>query len=265
MASLLFSSNVSLARRLEHAEAANAFALARSAKVVAESICGGCAIYGGAGSPFTHLLGGGMEGPVSAAEFDRLEEFYRKLGSPCLIDACPLADISFLDHIFRRGYKVIELNNLLARTISPCERFPSPPQGVEVKLVHGEDVKTWSRVVAQGFANEENPPSEMLNVMSSMTDASQNYLVTVDGTPAGGGAMGMQSGVGMFYGDATRTIERGRGVQTAVINARLQAAQQAGCDLAMVTVVPGTASHRNYERAGFELVYMRVNVIRELN
>ncbi len=38
---------------------------------------------------------------------------------------------------------------------------------------------------------------------------------------------------------------------------------RAGCDLAAATVIPGSASHRNYDRCGFQLVYMRVNVIRE--
>jgi hypothetical protein len=31
----------------------------------------------------------------------------------------------------------------------------------------------------------------------------------------------------------------------------------------MTTVLPGSGSHRNYERAGFQLIYMRVNLIRE--
>jgi len=31
----------------------------------------------------------------------------------------------------------------------------------------------------------------------------------------------------------------------------------------MVSVLPGSGSHRNYERAGFELIYMRVNLMRE--
>jgi hypothetical protein len=31
----------------------------------------------------------------------------------------------------------------------------------------------------------------------------------------------------------------------------------------MVSVLPGSLSHRNYERAGFELIYTRVNLQRE--
>jgi hypothetical protein len=54
------------------------------------------------------------------------------------------------------------------------------------------------------------------------------------------------------------------GWQQKLIEARLAAAQQKGCDLAATSVLPGSVSHRNYERAGFQLVYMRVVLTRDL-
>jgi len=55
---------------------------------------------------------------------------------------------------------------------------------------------------------------------------------------------------------------RGRGFQSALIAERLRQAARNGCDLAMASVLPGSLSHRNYERAGFQLIYMRVNLMR---
>ena len=66
-----------------------------------------------------------------------------------------------------------------------------------------------------------------------------------------------------MFGDSTLPEARGRGWQQALIQARLALAAARGCELAGVAVVPGTASNRNYERAGFQLVYMRVNLMRE--
>jgi hypothetical protein len=43
--------------------------------------------------------------------------------------------------------------------------------------------------------------------------------------------------------------------------ARLAAAREAGCTLAVTESMPGSASQRNMERLGFSLVYTRVEVL----
>jgi GNAT superfamily N-acetyltransferase len=48
---------------------------------------------------------------------------------------------------------------------------------------------------------------------------------------------------------------RSRGIHTALVHARLAAAREAGCDLAMVHTRPGAVSQRNILRAGFQLAY----------
>ena len=65
--------------------------------------------------------------------------------------------------------------------------------------------------------------------------------------------MGIASGVALFYGDATLPSARRKGWQSKLIRARLHAAQREGCDLAVACVLPGSGSHRNYEREGFGL------------
>jgi GNAT superfamily N-acetyltransferase len=75
--------------------------------------------------------------------------------------------------------------------------------------------------------------------------------------------MSIRGGVALLFGDATLPEARGRGVQQALIGHRLRLASEAGCEWAMASVLPGSGSHRNYERMGFGLAYMRVNVMRE--
>jgi GNAT superfamily N-acetyltransferase len=75
--------------------------------------------------------------------------------------------------------------------------------------------------------------------------------------------MAVQEEVALFTGDATLRTARRKGWQARLIRERLAAAQRLGCRLASTSVLPGSASHRNYERAGFQLIYMRVNVMRE--
>lgn len=91
----------------------------------------------------------------------------------------------------------------------------------------------------------------------------QTLLVRDDRTMAVAAAGGsIVNGVTLLFGDATLPEARGRGLQSALIRERLARAARAGCDLAMACVLPGSGSHRNYERAGFRLAYMRVNVKR---
>ncbi len=81
-----------------------------------------------------------------------------------------------------------------------------------------------------------------------------------ESTRGAGAAMDVHAGLATFFGDATLVPARGHGLQVALIRQRLRRAAELGCDLATASVVPGSSSHRNYERAGFQLVYGRVMV-----
>jgi len=87
-------------------------------------------------------------------------------------------------------------------------------------------------------------------------------MARLGGNPAAAAGMSAEAGVALLSGDATLQSSRGLGLQGVLIRERIARAARAGCDLAMACVLPGSGSHRNYERAGFQMVYMRVNVKR---
>lgn len=255
------TSDVLLARRLEAAEAANGLAMAAGAAAAeAEPILGGCALFAGAGSPMTHALGIGME-PCTSQEFDRLEAFFHRRGSACLIDLCPLAHPSVIEEVTRRGYKVIEFNNLMLRRAEAAIE-PLPP-GVRITRCPPERRFEWGRLIISGFSDGAEPTPEMLAIMDAMAPADHELFAEIEGIPFGGAAMSIRNGIALLFGDSTLPQARGRGLQQALIRHRIQLAAAAGCDWVMATVLPGSASHRNYERTGFALAYMRVNVMRE--
>jgi GNAT superfamily N-acetyltransferase len=64
----------------------------------------------------------------------------------------------------------------------------------------------------------------------------------------------------MLGGAATLPAFRRRGVQRALIEARLAVAARAGCELAIVTADPGSSSARNVERTGFQLICNHVDM-----
>jgi GNAT superfamily N-acetyltransferase len=254
------SADRALARRIEAADAAIIHNLIPSAPAfAAEPAAGGWSIFAGAGSPLTHVVGAGMSGPVSEEELDRVEAFYCSRGAACVIDLCPLADEQLIRRIQARPYRPVEFNNVMVRRAGTGD-LPLP---TSVRHIGPDDYGEWMRVVAAGFADADEPPAGALDGFAGIVPPQACFVAELDGRAAAGGGMGMHEGVAWMSGDATLPRARGRGLQADLIRARLSWARARGCDLACAAVLPGTASHRNYERAGFRLMYMRVNVMRE--
>jgi GNAT superfamily N-acetyltransferase len=70
----------------------------------------------------------------------------------------------------------------------------------------------------------------------------------------------LADGAAMLNGDATLPGFRNKGVQTALLHARLRRAAEAGCDLAVIEASPGGTSERNQQRLGFHVAYTRVTM-----
>ena len=64
-------------------------------------------------------------------------------------------------------------------------------------------------------------------------------------------------------GAATAPAHRRRGVQTALLSARLADAAAAGCDVAVITTQPGSKSQQNAQRRGFDLLYTRAVLVKQ--
>ena len=63
-------------------------------------------------------------------------------------------------------------------------------------------------------------------------------------------------------GAATAPAHRRRGIQTALLAARLADAAAAGCDVAAIVTQPGSKSQQNAQRQGFDLLYTRAVLVR---
>jgi GNAT superfamily N-acetyltransferase len=75
--------------------------------------------------------------------------------------------------------------------------------------------------------------------------------------------MRLFEGIAQLAGAATLPEHRRRGIQGALLAARLEAACRAGCELATVTTQPGSKSQENVQKQGFELLYTRAILVKE--
>jgi len=255
-----------LARRLEAMEALACQdtgrmvgALRPEISAATERIAGGWAVFTGIGSPISEARGLGMEGPVTEADIDRLEDFYHSRGDSIRIEVCPLADASLHQLLAARRYRLVEFSNMLARPLDLSIAATPPSVGLTTRGAEPSEGRLWSETVAQCFAEHMPITQELIDVISCWTHSpiSACYFGFVDGELAGGGAVVVSDGVALLGGAGTASRFRNRGLQQALIQARLAHAARSGCNLAMTVTLPRSVSQRNCERQGFRVVYTR--------
>ncbi len=262
--------DLALARRLEMAQTWRGVRYARARQelhpalsIQVEPLAGGYLIYAGDGMPLNRAIGLGVHGPVSATDLGRAEQFFRCRNLPPRIDVCPLADDSLLEQLKLAGYRLEKLYSVLLYPLSEPGSQQSSPAGIQVSQAGPEEAELWLKTVAQGFEEADIPTQATLDILAPnfYTSHATCFFAWIDGQPAGGGGMYVHEGVAEFGGASTRPKFRRRGVQTALLHARLAAAREQGCDLAMAMTSPGSASQRNLERVGFRLAYTKAVVV----
>lgn len=223
---------------------------------------GGMMFYAGTKSPISQAIGMGLHGPVSAAEFDEFEAFYRDRDTPAQIVVSPFVDPSLMQLIGERGYRITEFNSVLVCRLDEVQARPIPSH-IRIEAVRPETARRWAEVLCEGFAEFGPFPTDLFEPYGLLSYG-LNYMAYVDGEPAGGaaGAMYAEHKLGAIFGAATLPKFRKRGVQTALTQTRLLAARDAGCEIGMVCTQPGSGSQRNAERNGFRVAYTKVVMVR---
>jgi GNAT superfamily N-acetyltransferase len=264
-----------LARRIETAEARAAMETAElldrqspGSAAAVEHIAGGTAIYCGPNSPVTQAVGLGLDGAVTDDDMDRLENFYRTRSEPVRVETCPLANLSLIEQYRKRDYFVTEFSNVFATPLQERSQLifrQELPPDASIEKVSIEQLDLWALTVAQGFAEHFPVTKEILNVMKLFGQGphTECYLALVDGKPAGGATLAMRDGVAGLFGASTLPAYRQRGLQTALLQVRLERARAAGCDLGVSLAMPGSASERNIARHGLQTLYTRVKFERD--
>jgi GNAT superfamily N-acetyltransferase len=261
-----------LARRFESAEEMPQVEYARTYQKIRpeigaaeEEICGGHMIFAGLNSPIGRAVGMGFSGPVTAEDLDRLESFYRVRKAPAQVDYCPLSDVSLLELTRARNYGIAELNNLHFLPLSDLAPF-TPLTGISIRRGAREDALALSDIVTRSFFEKGDAPEGFRDLITPMFEfpGAITYAVTVDGAlaAAAAGLVIPEHRIFALFGAGTLPPYRGRGIQTALLRTRMQAARDAGCEYAVVVTQGGTTSERNCLRLGFRTAYSKATLIK---
>ncbi len=231
-----------------------------------EEFCGGHMSFCGLGSPIGRAVAMGLDRAFTAADLDHIEEFYRSHKAPAQVDLTPLHEPAVLEMFKERGYAITELNNVLYRKLETGESFSSPPSECEIRRSMPDEAEVTGAIVESAFF-PEGAPEEFRGLIAplyQMPDALA-FVASVDGKPVacGTGLVIRQQKVFALCGAGTLADYRGRGLQTALLRARMAAAAAAGCEYATVVTQGGSVSQRNAERLGFRVAYSKVTAFRQ--
>ena len=275
-----------MAARIERAECDTVLAFAAELQahgtdVLIHEIGGASAVFAGEGQPINKLAGLGFAGGVDEASLAALERAFDARSADLRVELATLADPGVGVQLTRRGYELVGYENVLGlpldadlvRRLSP-ERDADVARGVIVSPATGDERRAWIDTVADGFSHPDHfdgpPPTESFDrqtivdvfAASTLAQGMALYLARRNGTIAGGGAARISNRLAQLAGAATLPAHRRRGVQSALLRARLLDAARQGCDLAIVTTEPGSKSQENVQRAGFVLLYARAVLVR---
>ena len=126
---------------------------------------------------------------------------------------------------------------------------------MSIQIATPDEAELWfEQDGADGDWTEPDGLAFML-ICYTLKSETRLFLAWRNGRPVSGGALEIHNGVAALMAAGTRPAFRNQGIHTALLRARLLAAAEAGCDLAMVHTQPGAVSQRNVLRAGFQLAY----------
>lgn len=264
-----------LARRLESCEEMPQVLYARIFQktrpeigAAEEEICGGHMVFAGLGSPIGRATGVGLDRAFTADDLERIEQFYRARKAPSQVDLTPMHEPAVFELFKERGYAIAELNNVLCRKLDAEEKFPAPPPGCTIRHSHPEEAEDTGAIVESAFF-PDGAPEAFRGLIAPLyqMESALAFVATIDEKPVAcaTGLVIADHKVFALCGAGTLADYRGRGLQTALLRARIAAAVEAGCEYAVVVTQGGTTSQRNAERLGFRVAYSKVTVIKQLD
>ncbi len=249
-----------------------AMARATNDDALALPIAGGIAVYADTGSPMNKLIGAGFDGAVTDVHcLENIENQFAVRRGRLQAEISTLASPDLHALLCSRGYRSSGFENVLGNALTTESEQAT---GIEVGRLGQSEAQLFADVLVQAFAKPDTggvggdpiPPSEEIRrwVMLTTTMAGFYGMVArIDGEVAGAASLRFDDRIAQFTGAGTLPRFRRRGVQTALLRARLADARRNGCEIGVVVTQPASKSQQNVQREGFSLLYSRHLLVKD--
>lgn len=235
-------------------------------------IAGGTMSYAGPGVWANQACGIGLRGPISDADLDRIVEFYDARDEPGEIELAAHADASCFRGLATRGFYCKEIESVFA--IDGQRHVVETPTldrladlGLEMSRItaRGDAAQDFVEVGTRGFHTTGKPvnPAErklLHRVIAHPRTAA--WLVRFEGEICGVTAMECAGEVACLFATTVTPKFRCRGIQRALIEARLRHGLDEGCRYVCMHSAAGIATERNARRTSMELCYSKAVLTR---
>jgi ribosomal protein S18 acetylase RimI-like enzyme len=188
-----------------------------------------------------------------------LVEWYRERGAGGRFEiAAGDYDSALGQALARLGFYQSGFHAALVR--EPDAHVATPSSGISVEPVaNAPEMEDFLDAYVAGWVFPENAHSQFkANVRSWFGQPGWSlYVARVDGRPAAAGILFIHGGGGYLADSATDPAFRRRGLHAAMLRRRLQDAAAAGVDFISSGADFLSTSHRNMERVGMRLLFLR--------
>jgi len=211
------------------------------------------------------VIGLGIERPATRKDVVEIRDHFAGAGiRDYFLQAQPwIAPADIWNWLFEAGYRRDRGWTQFVRGTGPIEARDTILRVERIDQNHAMD---FARIAARGFDLSD----AVIPALAAMVGMpGWHHFMSFEGErPAGVAAMLIADGIAWFDWAATDPAYRGQGSQTALLAARIQAAQELGCRRLFSETgeaVPGDPQHsfRNLVRAGFRPTHTRENHVPE--
>ena len=192
-------------------------------------------------------------------ELDEILEFYIRRDIPARFEVAPgNASTDLFRELSTRGFFQSGFHTALFRPLS-IERISktAAETTIQIEEISLENFDVFGEIYTKGFGMPV-AFKDYVNANNKVLAESANwtyYLARLGGEPAGIGVLHVKNDVATLAASATVPEFRNKGVQTALIQRRINQAAAEGCRYLVGQAAFGSVSQKNMQRAGLKVAY----------
>ena len=210
---------------------------------------------------FNRVIGAGVLGPIDARSLEAIEahyaargiapniEVYEGITPPSVVTL--LADAGFVPSAHGLESHVLE-----------ADAAPAPrPTPAAVRVAGPAEHGRFGELVRDGFGMRDDPTlgpffyDLTVASLAALGDATAAFIASVDGQDAGTGQLVLTERVAGCYSGSVLAPFRGRGIQHALIAARITEGLRRGRRIFVSQTDPDSPSGHNLHELGFRTLY----------
>ena len=241
------------------AEPAIASTYGTSAETVSGLTCTTCAAW--EYPLFNRVIGAGVLAPLDERGLDAIVTHYASRGRLCNVEVYPDVTPPEVAALLARAGFASSGHGLEAHVLETDRPVAPTSGGTAVRKIGPADHRHFGELVRDGFGMggggllAEFFVDLTVASLRALGDRSAGFIASVDGTDAGTGQLVLSERVAGCYSGSVLEAFRGRGIQHALIAARVAEGLRRGRRIFISQTDPDSPSGHNLHDLGFRTLY----------